>query len=58
MNYNTVIVSIEDKVGTITLNRPEAKSTIPFTLINKRFHLWEGIFYLYCILYYNFKFLR
>ncbi len=27
MNYNTVIVTIEDKVATITLNRPEANNT-------------------------------
>lgn len=27
MNYKTVIISIEDKVGTITLNRPEANNT-------------------------------
>ena len=27
MDYTTVIVSIEDKVGTITLNRPEANNT-------------------------------
>lgn len=27
MNYNTVLVSVEDKVGTITLNRPEANNT-------------------------------
>lgn len=27
MEYTTVIVSIEDKVGTITLNRPEANNT-------------------------------
>lgn len=27
MGYNTVIISIEDKVGTITLNRPEANNT-------------------------------
>lgn len=27
MKYNTVIISIEDKVGTITLNRPEVNNT-------------------------------
>lgn len=27
MDYNSVIVSIEDKIGTITLNRPEANNT-------------------------------
>lgn len=27
MNYNTVIISIEDKVGTVTLNRPAVNNT-------------------------------
>jgi enoyl-CoA hydratase/carnithine racemase len=27
MNYNTVLLSVEDKVGTITLNRPEVNNT-------------------------------
>jgi enoyl-CoA hydratase/carnithine racemase len=27
MNFNTVIASIQDKIGTITLNRPEANNT-------------------------------
>src|SRR5665648_1178362 len=32
MDYNTVVLSIEDKVGTITLNRPEWNNTFDFQM--------------------------